>query len=174
VLLLRALAFLAGLSVTLGALDSAVRTLVLPRAASGPITRKTFRTVRVLFDLRTRRARDYEARDRAMALFAPVALLTLLAVWIALVLAGYVLMYWALGVPSFDAAFKLSGSSLLTLGFAGVETIATTALSFSEAAIGLTLVALLIAYLPTMYAAFSRREAAVTLLEVRACSDWPP
>ena len=30
------------------------------------------------------------------------------------------------------------------------------------------MVALLIAYLPTMYAAFSRREAAVTLLEVRA------
>jgi hypothetical protein len=34
------------------------------------------------------------------------------------------------------------------------------------------LVALLIAYLPTMYAAFQRREAAVTLLEVRAGS--PP
>jgi hypothetical protein len=38
--------------------------------------------------------------------------------------------------------------------------------------IGLVLVALLIAYLPTIYAAFSRREAAVTLLEVRAGS--PP
>jgi hypothetical protein len=43
---------------------------------------------------------------------------------------------------------------------------------FSEAAIGLILVALLIAYLPTMYAAFSQREALVTLLEVRAGS--PP
>jgi hypothetical protein len=34
--------------------------------------------------------------------------------------------------------------------------------------LGLLLVALLIAYLPTMYAAFSRRETAVKLLEVRA------
>ena len=34
------------------------------------------------------------------------------------------------------------------------------------------LVAVLIAYLPTMYAAFSRRETAVTLLEVRA--NTPP
>src|SRR5205085_8392901 len=42
----------------------------------------------------------------------------------------------------------------------------------SEATIGLILVALLIAYLPTMYAAFSRREAAVSMLEVRAGS--PP
>src|SRR2546427_10885424 len=107
-----------------------------------------------------------------MALYAPIALLTLQAVWIAIVLAGYVLMYWALGADSLAGAFKLSGSSLLTLGFAAVETVATTALSFSEAAIGLILVALLIAYLPTMYAAFSRREAAVTLLEVRAGS--PP
>src|SRR5258708_10204382 len=38
--------------------------------------------------------------------------------------------------------------------------------------IGLILIALLIAYLPTIYAAFSRREAAVTMLEVRAGS--PP
>ena len=38
--------------------------------------------------------------------------------------------------------------------------------------IGLILVALLIAYLPTMYSAFSRREQAVNMLEVRAGS--PP
>jgi hypothetical protein len=172
VLLLWVLAFLVGLGLVVAALDSAIKTLVLPRAEAGRIARRTFRLVRSLFDLRTRRARDYETRDRAMALYAPIALLTLLAVWIAIVLAGYVLMYWALGVDSLTGAFKLSGSSLLTLGFAGVETIATTALSFSEAAIGLILVALLIGYLPTMYAAFSRREAAVTLLEVRAGS--PP
>ena len=38
--------------------------------------------------------------------------------------------------------------------------------------IGLLLIALLIAYLPSMYSAFQRRELAVTLLEVRAGS--PP
>ena len=41
-------------------------------------------------------------------------------------------------------------------------------MGFSEAALGLILVALLIAYLPTIYSAFSRREAAVAMLEVRA------
>jgi hypothetical protein len=46
------------------------------------------------------------------------------------------------------------------------------ALSYSEAAIGLLLLALLITYLPSIYGAFSRREAAVTSLEVRAGS--PP
>jgi hypothetical protein len=41
-------------------------------------------------------------------------------------------------------------------------------LIFSEAILGLILVALLIAYLPTMYSAFSRREKSVNLLAVRA------
>jgi hypothetical protein len=45
---------------------------------------------------------------------------------------------------------------------------AQMALAFSEAALGLILVALLIAYMPTMYSAFSQREAAVSMLEVRA------
>jgi len=53
-----------------------------------------------------------------------------------------------------------------------VDGLGLSLLAFSEAAIGLILVALLIAYLPTMYAAFSRRESAVSLLEVRAGS--PP
>jgi len=45
-------------------------------------------------------------------------------------------------------------------------------LIFTEATIGLGLIALLIAYLPTMYTSFSKREAMVTMLEVRAGS--PP
>ena len=77
-------------------------------------------------------------------------------------------MFWGLGMASWSAAFRASGSSLLTLGFATLDTLPYTALAFSEATIGLILVALLIAYLPTMYSAFARREAAVAMLEVRA------
>ncbi len=47
-------------------------------------------------------------------------------------------------------------------------------LEFSAALLGLILVALLIAYLPTMYAAFTRRETQVELLEVRAGSPPSP
>ena len=59
-------------------------------------------------------------------------------------------------------------SSLLTLGIEPLGGFFQSVLGFSAAAIGLMLVALLIAYLPSMYGAFSRRETAVTLLEVRA------
>jgi hypothetical protein len=88
------------------------------------------------------------------------------------VLVGYMGMFWAIGVRPWQAAFVVSGSSLLTLGFAPVNNVPQTILAFSEATLGLILVALLIAYLPTMYSAFSRREAAVAMLEVRAGS--PP
>jgi hypothetical protein len=103
-----------------------------------------------------------------MALYAPITLLILPVVWLMIVLAGYTIMFWAIGVTSWRAAFEVSGSSLLTLGFAKIGGLAATILSFSEATIGLILVALLISYLPTMYSAFSRRELAVTMLEVRA------
>jgi hypothetical protein len=81
-------------------------------------------------------------------------------------------MYWAIGFGDLFDVFRLSGSSLFTLGFEISKTPIVTMMAFSEAMLGLLLVGLLIAYLPTMYAAFARREQAVNLLEVRAGS--PP
>jgi hypothetical protein len=121
-----------------------------------------------LFNLRVRRIQNYHGRDRIMAFYAPVSMVALLPTWLLLILIGYTGIYWALGAESWYKAFQISGSSLLTLGYDSVDEILFTILEFSEATIGLTLVALLIAYLPSIYAAFSRREAAVTLLEVRA------
>lgn len=107
-----------------------------------------------------------------MAFYAPISLLILLPTWLGVVLVGFMAMFWALGVRPWSQAFNVSGSSLLTLGFARGEGFWLTALEFAEATIGLILVALLIAYLPTMYNAFSKREQAVTMLEIRSGS--PP
>src|SRR5262249_32320158 len=82
-------------------------------------------------------------------------------------------MFWAVGVPTWRDAFASSGSSLLTLGFRTPTDMPTTILTFTEATIGLLVVALLISYLPTMYTAFSRREAAVSKLAVRAATPPP-
>jgi len=107
-----------------------------------------------------------------MALYAPITLLIMPAVWLILVALGYTAIFIALGSDSFKTAFTISGSSLLTLGTTPPDGFISTLLSFSEATIGLALIALLISYLPTIYGAFSRREMAVSLLEVRAGS--PP
>jgi hypothetical protein len=126
-----------------------------------------------VFDLRIDRVQTYEDRDRAMALYAPVSLLALPPVWLALIGCGFTAMFWATGLPPGEAA-KVSGSSLLTLGFATVETPLQSGLAFIEAGLGLVMVAVLISYLPTIYSAFARREAAVTLLEVRAGTPPSP
>lgn len=164
--------FVLGLTMTVIALGSAIKTFVLPRSVADPISRQVFLAVRFFFNLRVRRTSTYADRDSIMALFAPVSLLLLLVVWLALVLFGYTLMFRALGAESWYIATRDSGSSLLTLGFATMDGWRMTLLAFTEATIGLILVALLISYLPTMYSAFSRRELSVTLLEVRAGS--PP
>src|SRR5262249_55892112 len=104
--------------------------------------------------------------------YAPLSLLMLPLVWLSTTLVGYMLMYWAFGIQTGAELFELSGSSLLTLGFDRPPTLATLALAFTEASFGLTCIALLISYLPVMYSAFQRRDAMVTMLEVRAGS--PP
>lgn len=166
------LAFFIGALIVLITLLSAVQTFVLPRAARNLISKTVFVSSRRIFIFIANRARTYETRDSIMALYAPITLLSLPIVWVALVMIGYTGMFWSVGVQPLEQAFAMSGSSLLTLGFIPPVDMATTLLAFSEAILGLALIALLIAYLPVMYAAFSKRETAVSMLEVRAGS--PP
>ena len=143
---------------------------MLPRAASDWIVRIVFINMRRVFIAFAPASRPFEQRDRLMAYYAPVCLLVLPFVWLSLVLVGYTAMFWAVGVGDPWQSFRDSGSSLLTLGFEPVKGGPATVLAFSEAGIGLLLLALLISYLPSMYGAFTRREILVNLLEVRADS----
>ncbi len=171
-LIVRYIAFLIGAFIAAATVLSSIRTLVVPRGEPVLLSRIVFVTIRSLYNLRANRADTYAQRDRIMASYASLSLLALLPVWLAGVGFGYMMMFWALGAPSWLEAFRTSGSALLTLGFESPTGVAQSLLMFSEAAIGLMFVALLIAYLPTMYSAFERREALVTMLEVRAGS--PP
>ncbi len=170
--IMQAIILIMGAMLVLATCFSATRTFVLPRSAADPLAGILFRSIRYIFVFIARRQTSYEGLDRVMAFYAPVSLLLLLPYWLTLVLIGFMGIFWATGISSWADAFTVSGSSLLTLGFARGDTAVHTALSFIEATIGLILVALLIAYLPTMYNAFSQRERAITLLEVRAGS--PP
>jgi hypothetical protein len=171
-LAIHALAFLLGLAIIVGTLVSAVRTFVVPRGISDWLTRRVFLAMRRIFDTVILPIRTYRGRDRIMSVYAPVTLLILPVVWLILISLAYTCIYWALGDGTWTQAFTMSGSSLLTLGFAAPHDLMSTIVVFSEATIGLALIALFIAYLPTIYGAFSRREAAVTALEIRAGS--PP
>jgi hypothetical protein len=169
---IRSLVFALGLITVILTLSSALSTFVLPRAARSQLNRIVFGLLRRLIDFVLHFAKTYRRRDAIMAYYAPIGLMLLLPTWYILILAGYAAMYWALGVGDLFAVFRISGSSLFTLGFDISKTPVVTMFAFTEAMLGLMLVGLLIAYLPTMYSAFSRREQVVNMLEVRAGS--PP
>jgi hypothetical protein len=164
----RIVAFAAGIAIVIGTFLSAVRTFVLPRSSPTILTRVIFLTMRDLFALVEKRATTYEQRDHILSLYAPLSLLVMPPAWLICVLAGFTSMFWAVGSRSWYQALRISGSSLLTLGFVPLDRLMDVLLGYSEATLGLILVALLIAYLPSMYSAFQKRETAVTLLEVRA------
>ena len=167
-LFFRILVALAGLWLIFVTISAAIRSFVLPRSETVRLNVIIFNAVRVVFDLVARTARNYAQRDRVMAHYAPVALVALPIVWEALVGLGYTGIYWALGEGSWGHCYRLSSSSLLTLGIEKPAGGLATVLCFSEAALGLLLLTLLLSYLPTIYQAFSRREVTVARLELRA------
>jgi hypothetical protein len=167
----RVVMFVIGVAVVLATFGSAVRTVVIPRGIPSRLTRFVFFQMRRIFRLWARPGKPYEQRDRIMALYAPVSLLILLLTWVSIVLLAYTAMYWGLG-RSLREAFTLSGSAILTLGFAEPWSLPATVLAFSQAALGLVLLALLITYLPSIYGVFSRRENLVAGMELRGGS--PP
>ena len=170
----RAVLAVVGAGIVFGVLGSAIRTVVVPRADPALLTKWVFEVSRWVFQRRARRAGDWERSDLVMARYAPTSLLLLPVVWVALVLIGFAPIYWAMGAPLWDDAFVISGSSLLTLGFAFRSDLDVIVLQFAEATIGLGLVALLISFLPSMYSQFSRREVLVAQLETRAGSPPTP
>lgn len=149
-------------------LDAVIRTFVLPRGARVRLMRYVARVSRAIFGLFARPDAPFERRDRVLALFAPVTLLAFPVVALAGVLVGFAGLFVAATGASVGECLRWSGSSLFTLGVAVPRGAVATTFVFVEAAIGLALLAVLIAYLPSIYAGFSRRESAVTHLAVRA------
>ncbi len=162
---LRIAALLLGVAGTVWTMASVVGALVVPRATTSRLSAWLAGLTRGAFAAMARRQRDYVDRDRTLAYLAPVFLLLRLAVWSSLLILSYALILWPLIRGSFPAALRLSGSSMFTLGFAATRGGPATAVVFAEAATGLVMVALQISYLPTLYAAYNRRERLVTMLE---------
>lgn len=165
---LKPLVFLLGVMLVIWTVMTAVRTFVLPRGENAFLSRQVFRILRWLFLAAARPAKTYHDQDRILAFYAPIALIMLLFTYLLMVMLGFACINWALGVDDVLIALELSGSSILTLGMIPAPNAPTLFFSFLNAFIGLMLITVLIAYLPTIYAAFAAREKLVTMLDVSA------
>ncbi|HEU5034040.1 MAG TPA: hypothetical protein VFT62_04680 [Mycobacteriales bacterium] len=153
---------------------SVMRTLVIPRARASWLSHAVDRAVDATFTVALRRVTDYERRDELLAAQAPTYLIALLTTWMVAFLVGYTFLLWPWHT-AFGGAAREAASSMFTLGFDATATPAPTVLDILAAGTGLIVVALQIAYLPTLYAAFNRRETEVTMLASRAGSPpWGP
>jgi hypothetical protein len=127
--------------------------------------------------LRIGRRKDYRTRDRVFSLQAPLGLFAQLFTWGVLILLCFSVIFWALMAPRLSVAripqaVELAGSSMFTLGFDAPSGLSRQLVAFAAAGVGLTLFALVITYLPSLYGAFRRREALIAKLAVRTGS--PP
>ncbi len=166
--------FALGIAVLTLTVASVLGTLIVPRATAPRLTVLITRSVRRAFLLVTDRVADYRARDRIAALNGPALLAALLLAWVALVFLSFAFLFWPF-TGDFVRALVITGSSMFTLGFAVPVGAVPTALTFLCAVSGLVIVALEIAYLPTLYAAFNRRETLVTMLEfLGGVPAWGP
>ena len=118
---------------------------------------------------------DARRRDQLGATQAAAVLLAQLAAWLLVAYVGFALLLWPFATRGVVSAFVDAGSSLFTLGFAVPAGTAPAVIVFLAAATGLVILTLQIAYLPTLYAAFNRRETQVALLNARAgVPSWGP
>ena len=155
---------------------SVLGTLVVPRRIRSRIPRMVFIVNRSVFQFFADKANSYERRDRILAVQAPVQLIGQVVAWLALYQLGFGLLMWpVVGNGDLGYAMEQTGSALCTLGFLVPHTTAGAALDPLAALAGLGTVALQIGYLPTLYAAFNRREALITMLDSRAgVPSWGP
>jgi hypothetical protein len=171
----RSVAAVVGALLVLAAWSSVIRTLIVPRRAGTWATRWVHPTVIRAFLLATSSITDYRRRDRVLAGQAAAILLAQLAAWLGVAFAGYALLLWPVAKGGIASAFTDAGSSLFTLGFFAPAGAAPVVIVFAASVTGLVIITLQIAYMPTLYAAFNRRETEVALLNARASvPSWGP
>jgi Ion channel len=166
------------------ALWDAFEVVILPRRVTHRfrLARFFYRSTWSLWAAVAQWMRPDQRREMYLSIFGPLSLLMLLSVWATGMTVGFALMHWGLGVPlnisggiaPFSTYLYMSGTTFFTLGLGDVTPLAPPgrALVVVEAGVGFGFLAIVIAYLPVLYQAFSRREVSISLLDARAGS--PP
>ncbi len=153
---------------------SVLRTLVVPGGSITRMARYSDQFVLLVYRLALLSKKSFASRNSLLSSQPAAVLFVTLSAWAISFLFASSLMLMPV-VPNFGNAIREAGASLLTLGFVSTNKPWATAVDFTAGFTGLIVVALQIAYLPTLYNAYNRRETEVTLLVARAGRPaWGP
>jgi len=155
--------------------SSVVGTLIVPRSVASWLTRRVDHLVARAYVLITKPVRDFKRRDRILASHAATLLLCQIIAWLGMFFVGFALIFWPLTHAGITTAFRLAGPGLWEIGTDIARGGAQQAILDIASITGIITVTLQIAYLPTLYSAFNRRENEVALLSARAgVPSWGP
>ena len=181
---MNALVLVAAVALIGWVLWDAFETILLPRRvpARTRISRFVLRWLWVSWSAIARVIPQRPRRENFLAVYALLAILSLFIVWASGLVIGFAMLFWADGshlagqesLAGFPADLYVSGTTFFTLGLGDLHpsTAIARLLTVIEAGTGFGFLALVIAYVPVLYQAFSRREARITMLDEWAGS--PP
>jgi Ion channel len=181
---MNALLLVLGATLIVTVLWDAFETVVLPRTVTRRfrLARIYFRGTWTVWARFTRLFTSDSRRERFLAVYGPLSLVGLLAVWAIGLILGFALLQWSTGshlqtisgAADFLDDLYMSGTTFFTLGLGDVHPTSGFArvLTVAEGGLGFAFLAIVIAYFPVLYQSFARREVRLTLLDAWAGS--PP
>jgi len=164
-----------GLLLVITSANSLIGTLIVPRPVTSWLTRKVDQLVNGAYVLITKPVHSFRLRDRILATNAAAILIAQILAWLGMFFIGFSLMFWPLVHGGITDAFRLAGPGLWQIGNDNARGALEQGLIDIASVIGILTITLQIAYLPTLYSEFNRRENAVALLNARGgVPSWGP
>ena len=167
-----------------GVLWDTFETIILPRRVTRRfrLPRLFYRATWIPWSALARHVPAGNHRESFLSFFGPLSLLLLFGAWALSLILGFAIFHWAMGssinvrneTVNFWTDLYLSGTTFFTLGLGDVTPrgdIART-VTVIESGVGFGFLAIVIAYLPVLYGAFSRREVNISRMDAHAGS--PP
>ncbi|MBM3659334.1 MAG: two pore domain potassium channel family protein [Actinobacteria bacterium] len=162
-----------GIGVVVGTFRDLVSTVITTqRDRRWSAARRYFKVTWAWYSSAARRIDDPKQRERFLVPYGPVSLVGLLSVWVALLVFGWGLIWWGLqqhmeGIDDLPSAVYFSGVTFLTIGYGDIvaEGGGSRILAVIEGLMGILTTALVIGLLPTLFAAYMRRESKLLTLD---------
>lgn len=168
---MRVVVYIAGAALLVATTVSLLKVLIVPRRAWSIVASPSLAGLVRAFHTIARRLRA-DLADRFLGFLGPLYVIVLLGSFLGLYAVGFALLLAPQLDYDWSTAFRESGSSVFTLGFESSSGAVASAVDIVAGATGMIVIALFIAYLPTMYAAVKERERFVKLIEGR--TGGPP
>jgi hypothetical protein len=173
--LIHTVAFVAGAALFFATTAAVVQSMLAPRATHSWLLGLPGKVTRAVYEFFLHRRRTYAARDSLLSTKAPTTILVQLVAVMVSYLIAVTLMLVAVGRDGVGASAYQAGSALMTLGVVEPADGAAIAVSLVAALTGLAVIAILIGYLLTLYAAFTARESRMAKLSLIAGEPaWGP